>query len=221
MKVLVACEVSGRVRDAFRRLGHDAWSCDLMASHDDNPYHIVGDCLGLLGAGWDCMVAHPPCTFLTNAGVRWLEDNPERWKQMEHGREFFLSLLNAPIPKIVIENPIPHKHANLPRYQQTIQPYMFGDPISKRTCLWLKGLDPLVIPPKDEWAQPHFVTKSDGTLKALYDNQVWSNKNQKAYPKESPSEDRGAKRSVTYQGIANAIAYQYGGMVWDMGDLPS
>lgn len=214
--------MAGRVREAFRSKGHEAWSCDLVAANDNSPYHIVGDCRSLLHGSWDLMVGHPPCTYLCNSGVRWLKSQVEyelnwnadetletreegrrlfeRWMNLSLATEFFLELWEAPIPKIVIENPVPHKYANLPRYSQTIQPYQFGDDASKRTCLWLKGLPILSIPPKDTWVPPRIV---DGKRR-------WANQAPSGADKTSPGKDRGMKRSLTYQGIANALANQYG-----------
>ena len=111
MRVLVACEYSGKVREAFRKLGHDAWSCDLLPADDNSPYHYQGDVFDIIDQGWDLMIAHPPCTYLTNAGVSWLYRKEGRWDQMKDGAEFFRRLLDAPIPKIAVENPIMHKYA--------------------------------------------------------------------------------------------------------------
>lgn len=148
MKVLIACEYSGRVREAFRKLGHDAWSCDLLPSDDNSPYHIQGDVIPLLGQGWDLMVAHPPCTYLSRAGARWLHKggmiDGKRYASGLLGKSFFFQLLNAPIPRIAVENPTPLKIYQLPMHTQVVQPYQFGHPYSKRTLLWLKNLPPLV-----------------------------------------------------------------------------
>lgn len=187
--------MSGRVREAFRAKGHDAWSVDLVESLDTSEYHIVGDALDYLNEGWDLLIAHPPCTYLCNSGVRWLRERPERWDSLEDARELFMALWNAPIPRIAIENPVPHKHAQLPKYTQTIQPYQFGEDASKRTCLWLKGL-PELQPTK-------FILPTHHGNK--YANQTPSGQN-----KEGPSANRGALRSLTYPGIASAFAAQWG-----------
>lgn len=204
MKVLVACEYSGRVREAFRKLGHDAWSCDLLPSDDNSPYHIQGDVLELLDKGWDMMIAHPPCTYLANSGVQHMwagrkkenGKNEERWKLMEEGREFLLTLLNAPIPKIAVENPLPHSYARLPAYTQIIQPYYFGEEASKRTCLWLKNLPELqktnVVSPGERYFDKN--GKSNGSK----------------WYQLPPSKDRWKHRSTTFQSIANAMAEQWG-----------
>lgn len=221
MRVLVACESSGRVREAFRALGHDAWSNDLLPAEDGSNYHMQVDALvAMKEAEWDLMIAHPPCTYLCNSGVwalkvldkEYYKDTDvvrrkayvnkvnSRWFDMEDAREFFMTLWEANIPKIVIENPVPHKYAKLPPYTQTIQPYMFGDDASKRTCLWVKGLEPLSIPPKDQWVPPRIV---NGLPR-------WSNQTDSGQNKLGPSETRASERSRTYHGIANAFAAQWG-----------
>jgi hypothetical protein len=215
VRVLVACEMSGRVREAFRKKGHDAWSCDILPSLDDSQYHVVGDARTLLDNGWDLLIAHPPCTYLCNSGVRWLHnqyhgnDQAEfdtefyrvmaRHKNMWDARALFMSFWESSIPKICIENPVPHKYAELPKYSQTIQPYQFGEDASKRTCLWLKGL-PLITP--TQLVSP---SKPGKNGKLVYANQTPSGQN-----KEGPSDQRGALRSLTYQGIAAAFADQWG-----------
>lgn len=190
MRVLVACEFSGVVRDAFAARGHDAWSCDLLPSERPGQ-HIERDVLGVLGDGWDLMVAHPPCTFLANSGVRWLyggkgrEFDIDRLCEMELAAEFFRKLLNAPIPRVAVENPIPHGHAKLPRYTQTCQPWQFGHGETKRTCLWLRNLPPLV---------PTNIV--DGRTQRVH--------------RMPPGPDRWKERSRTFAGIARAMAEQWG-----------
>lgn len=193
MRVLVACEFSGVVRDAFLAMGHDAVSCDLLPSASPGP-HILGDVLNHLEDGWDLMIAHPPCTFLANSGVRWLYGgkgtvrDAERWAKMEEGAAFFLAMLNAPIPKIVVENPVMHGHAKdiIGRGpDQTIQPWQHGHGETKATCLWLKGVLPL---------RPSNVV--DGRTPRVHF--------------ASPSPDRWKHRSVTLAGIAAAMAAQWG-----------
>lgn len=146
LRVLVACEFSGRVRDAFRALGHDALSSDMRPSLTEGPHH-QGDVLELLDDGWDLMVAHPPCTYLANSGVQWLHKQPGRWELMQQGAQFFQAMLNAPIPHVAVENPLPHRYAReyIGRPSQWVQPYEFGTLESKRTGLWLRGLPPLLI----------------------------------------------------------------------------
>lgn len=141
MRVLVACEFSGIVRDAFIARGHDAWSCDLLPTESPGP-HIQGDILGILGNGWDLMVAHPPCTYLSYVGIRhW--NNPGRPEKREEAMGFFMELVNAPIGKICIENPLGYPSRVYRKPDQTIHPYYFGEPKQKRICLWLKNLKPL------------------------------------------------------------------------------
>ena len=202
MKVLVACEFSGRVRDAFIAKGHDTLSCDLLPSESEFGHHYQGDINDIMNEHWDLMIAHPPCTYLTNSGVRWLYNpdktiNQVRWSQMINATSFFNDLLNTNISKICIENPIMHKHAKSlisQPYTQIIQPWQFGHKESKSTCLWLKNL-PLLIP-------TNILAKS---LNDKWDNQTPSGQN-----KYGPSKDRWKIRSRTFQGIANAMANQWG-----------
>lgn len=195
MKVLIACEFSGIVRDAFVARGHDAWSCDLLPTERQGN-HVQGDVLEILGDGWDLMIAHPPCTYLSNSGVSWLFKNYDRWSDMAKGAVFFQKLLNADIPKIAVENPIPHKHAMQiidRRYDQLIQPYNFGHAESKATCLWLKNLPPLM---SGENMQAVMVGLPKSVTQRLH--------------YLSPGPERAKLRSTTFQGIANAMADQWG-----------
>ena len=194
MKVLIACEYSAVVRDAFRAKGHDAWSCDILPTEGNPKFHIAGDVLGyILDDNWDLMIAHPPCTYLSNAGARFLYPkgvlNQERLAQGVEAKEFFMKLLDAPIPKICIENPVQSKVFGIQKYNQIIEPYQFGHPFKKKTCLWLKNLPQLQhtkILPKPE------STKIAGN---------WFNKGGK---------DRQKNRARTFQGIADAMAAQWG-----------
>lgn len=194
MRVLVACEYSGRVRDAFTKMGHFAMSCDLLPS-DAPGHHYTGSVLDVIDHNWDLMIAHPPCTYLSNAGARWLYAgkvlNAERFEQGLDAKTFFLTLLNANIPRIAIENPVPSSVFELPKYSQIIQPYEFGHPFKKKTCLWLKNLPELiptnVIPERERES-----TKIPGN---------WFNKGGK---------DRQKERARTFQGIADAMANQWG-----------
>jgi hypothetical protein len=192
MRVLIACEMSGRVRDAFKALGHDAWSCDILPTLQPGN-HIQGDALEVVKWGWDLMIAHPPCTYLSNAGARHLYPqkvlNTDRLQKGLTAKELFMALWEAPIEKICIENPVPSKVFGLPLYGQVIQPWEYGHPFSKKTCLWLKGLPPLM--PTD------IVGKTESTKVAGN----WFNKGGK---------DRQVNRSVTFQGIADAMASQWG-----------
>ena len=186
MRVLVACEYSGIVRDAFTAAGHYAMSADLLPTESPGP-HRQGDVVGLLDDGWDLMVAHPPCTYLTNSGVRWLHERPERWARLDEGAAFFRALLNAPIPRIAVENPVPHRYAveRIGRtYDQTIQPWQFGHGETKRTCLWLKGLPPL--------APTKVVSGREARVHLM-----------------PPGPDRQKERSRFFAGIAAAMAEQW------------
>jgi hypothetical protein len=202
MKVLVACESSGRVREAFTKKGHYALSCDLKPSEIPGN-HYQGDIKGVLYDDWDLIIAHPPCDYLANSGVRWLikgdvERRRARWIDLSYARKFFHMFYDHPFcKKIVIENPIPHKHALLPKYTQLIQPWQFGHKEMKATCLWLKGVPKLKFtdivgpPPKDK--------------KERYDWQkVWT---------APPGPLRKENRSRTYLGIAEAMAEQWSNIV--------
>lgn len=202
LKVLVACEYSATVRDAFRALGHDAWSCDILPTDGDPRWHIEGDALEAVyrGGHWDLMIAHPPCTYMTNAGVTWLHKDPTRWEKLDEGAAFFKALWEAPIQRIAIENPVMHKYAKERiggmQQTQTIQPYQFGHMEQKATCLWLKGLMPL---------RPTTDLKAE--TKALPDNQ------RQRLHYLPPSADRWKLRSTTFKGIAEAMADQWGGKI--------
>ncbi len=190
MRVLVACEYSGTVRDAFLRHGHDAMSCDLLPTDVPGP-HYQGDVLDILDDGWDLMIAHPPCTYLTNSGVRWLHERPERWEYLDQAALFFRVLLDAPVPRSAIENPIMHRYARERiggrRPDQIIQPWMFGHGETKATGLWLKSLPPLLATVVS--------TGREGRIHKL-----------------PPSDDRWKIRSATFPGIADAMAQQWGGL---------
>lgn len=189
MKVVVLCEFSGTVRDAFLERGHDAISCDLLPTEVDGP-HIVGDCTQMDWSNYDLIIAHPPCTYLTNSGVRWLHSQEGRWELMLKGVAFFNWCLSLPCDRIVVENPIMHGYAKqriLRDYDQIIQPWQFGHGETKATCLWLKGL-PLLEP-------TNIVDGRKPTIHML-----------------PPSKDRWKIRSKTYYGIAQALAEQYGNL---------
>lgn len=202
MNVLVACEFSGVVREAFRKRGHNAWSCDLLPAEDGSSFHYQCPVQFVMYATidiepWDLMIAHPPCQFMANSGVRWLTTQSGRWDDLRWATKFFLDLWNAPIPRIAIENPVMHKYAKEQigvRQSQTIQPWQFGHPESKKTCLWLKGL-PLL--------QPTHVM-------SLPESGHWRNQTPSGQNKLGPSPTRSADRSRTYQGIADAMAEQWG-----------
>jgi len=200
MRVLVACEFSGVVREAFRRRGHQAWSVDLLPPADGSLYHEQGDVRWILAhpkdyPAFDLLIAHPPCTYLCNSGVRWLYKQgttkriESRWAAMEEAVKLFGLLWASPIPRVAIENPIMHKHAaeliNMGKPDQIIQPWQFGHPETKATCLWLRNL-PLL--------QPTNIV--EGRTPRVHH--------------ESPGPDRWKRRSITYQGIADAMAEQWG-----------
>ena len=196
MRVLVACDYSGRAREAFRAIGHDAWSCDLLDSEDNSKHHVKGDCLSLLGDGWDLLIAHPPCTRLANSGVRWLHER-DMWEELKQAAEFYLSLRNAPIKKKCIENPIMHKYArellgNIRR--QVVQPWWFGEETFKATGYELHGLPDLL--PTNMLSPPTVGTDEHKTWSWIH--------------RCPPGPDRWKIRSRTPQGIANAMASQWG-----------
>lgn len=203
-RVLVACEFSGIVRDAFIEAGHDAVSCDLLPSERPGP-HYQGDVRDMLGAPWDLLIAHPPCQYLANSGVRWLYGgkgtvpDADRWQRMYEAAALFLELLTAPVPRIAVENPVMHRHGRDPIEQtahnlgitferQTVQPWQFGHPETKATQLWLRNLPPLVptnIVPGREPRVHH----------------------------ASPGPDRWKERSRTLPGLAKAMAEQWGAVL--------
>lgn len=195
MRWLVGCEFTGSVRRALRALGHDAWSCDLLPAADGDPHHIQGDVLDVLADGWDGAILHPPCTYLANSGVRWLYGgkgavrDDVRWGRMEDAARFFRACLDAPIPRVAVENPIQHRHCRgiIGRGpDQTIQPWMFGHGETKATCLWLKGL-PQLVPTRVVGGRTPRVHHA------------------------SPGPDRWKERSITLPGIAAAMAMQWAG----------
>ena len=148
MRVLVACEYSGRVREAFRRGGHDAWSCDILPAEDGSPRHLQRDVREVLGLGWDLMIAHPDCTYLCSSGLHWNKrgvtvDGRPRQELTEEALAFVQMLMDAPIPRIAIENPVGCIGTRIRKADQIIQPHQYGEDASKATCLWLKGLPKL------------------------------------------------------------------------------
>jgi hypothetical protein len=208
LRTLIGFECSGTVRRAFAALGHDAWSVDLKPAYDRSNKHIVGDIRDYLNDGWDLLaVLHPPCTRLTNSGVRWLSVPPpgrtleEMWQELDEGAELFSAAWNAPIERIAVENPVMHKHAkarirNYQPFAQSLHPWQFGtdpngpDNVKKRTCLWLKNLKPLV---------------PTGSL----DGSTARDEIHKA----SPGPDRAERRSKFFPSFAAAMALQWGGRV--------
>ena len=184
MRVLVACEYSGRVRDAFRALGHDALSCDLLPSEVGGP-HYQGDVRDILNEGWDLMVAHPPCTHLAVSGARWFKD---KRKEQEEALEFVRILLDAPIQRIALENPVSIISSRIRKPDQIIQPWQFGHGETKATCLWLNGLPRLIA--------TNIVEGREARVHRM-----------------APGPNRWKERSRTFQGIAHAMASQWGGIM--------
>jgi site-specific DNA-cytosine methylase len=192
MRVLIACEYSGTSRRAFAARGHDVWSCDLLPADDGSPNHIQGDVLPILNQGWDMMICHPPCTHLAVSGARWFKDKKQ---EQEEALEFVRALLDAPIPRIALENPVSIISSRIRKPDQIIQPWMFGQEATKTTCLWLKNL-PHLVPTNVVGKGERHITKSGRSLPKWYNL--------------PPSEDRWKIRSTTFTGIAEAMAEQWG-----------
>lgn len=205
MKVLVAMETSGKIRRAFRAKGHNAYSCDILPSDDGSPYHIKGDVFELLsqigrfddGWAWDLMIAHPTCTYLCSSGLHWNYRRPGRQALTDAALEDVRKLMSAPIDKICIENPVGCISTRIRKPDQIIHPYQFGHDASKGTCLWLKGL-PTLKP--TAYVQPRIVNGK----------KIWANQTPSGQNKLGPSPDRWKLRSETYDGIAHAMADQWG-----------
>lgn len=223
MKVLIACEESQTVCKAFRAKGHEAYSCDIIEPSGGHPeWHIMGDALEVINGRcefttmdgmkhridgtWDLLIAHPPCTLLSNAGARWLYKggklNAPRYERGLAAKAFFMNFYNADCKRIAIENPIPTTVYELPKYSQTIQPYDFGHPVSKKTCLWLKGLPPLMATEIVEPKQYREMTLKNGKVR----KSCWTMDCGKPFG----GENRARLRSKTFSGIAQAMADQWG-----------
>ena len=194
MRVLIGCEFSGVVREAFRALGHDAWSCDLLPADDKSLHHYDRDVFGVIGYGWDLAIFHPPCTYLCTSGLHWNGRVAGRAQKTEDALSFVQRLLAADVPKIALENPIGCISTRIRKPDQIIQPFHYGHPESKQTCLWLKNLPKLV--PTNVLTKPAC---------GHWDNQTPSGQN-----KLGPSADRWKLRSITYKNIATAMAWQWG-----------
>lgn len=203
MKVLIACEESQRICTEFRKLGHEAYSCDILPTSGDHPeWHIQDDVLLHLNDGWDMMIAHPPCTYLTVTGNRWF--NEERYGEKAKFRkaerkfavEFFMALWNAPIPRIAIENPVGVMSTRFKKPDQYVQPYFFGDPERKKTCLWLKNLPPLT---PTNVVDPDLYYYKNGRTDSMWHMKTIN----------LPKEERQKERSKTFPGIAKAMAEQW------------
>ena len=202
MKVLIGCERSGVVREAFRKLGHDAYSCDILPSDDNSEYHIQDDLMNHLDNNWDMAIFHPECTFLTVTGNKWFKPEyesrfPTRKQDRLNAIDFFMKLACVNIPKIAIENPIGIMSSLWRKPDQIIQPYQFGHKEAKKTCLWLKNLPKLI---STKIVEPEYtVFKSGKRMATWYCNAV-----------NLPKEERMKVRSTTFQGIADAMAEQWG-----------
>jgi hypothetical protein len=203
MRVLIACEFSGVVRDAFRRIGHDAWSCDLEDVEPQGEwsnFHLYGDALRFIYDKtwqWDLMIAHPPCTFLSSSGLHWNKTRPERAVYTESALIFVRQMLDAPIERIAVENPVGCISTRVRRPDQIIQPYEFGEDASKRTCLWLKNL-------------PRLTSTFRFPGRMVNGRERWGNQTDGGQNKLAPSDNRSSLRSITYPGIAAAMAWQWG-----------
>ena len=203
MRILVACEESQAVTKELRRLGHEAYSCDIIECSGGHPeWHLQVDALELLKMKWDMIIAFPPCTYMANSGAVRMrvkgQIQPERFEKAMEAKKFFMQFYNADCPKIAIENPTPMKIIGLPQYNQVIQPYQFGHPYSKRTCLWLKGLPPLIPTEIIENHEPYV----NGGCKDAHGN----------YRRFQGRKERDAKtRAKTFPGIARAMAEQWAG----------
>ena len=195
MRLLVACEYSGTVRDAFIRAGHDAMSCDLLPTDAAGP-HYQGDVFDIINDGWDMMIAHPPCTYLSVSGMHWTARGLRDPKLTEDALEFVQRLMDAPIERIAVENPISVISSRIRKPDQIINPWQFGHDASKRTCLWLKNL-PLLVPTKI--IEPRIVNGK----------KRWANQTDSGQNRLPPSDDRWKIRSETYTGIADAMAQQW------------
>ncbi len=195
MRVLIACESSGTVRDAFKQIGHYAMSCDLLPTEVEGN-HYQGDVFDILGDGWDLLIAHPPCTYLCSSGMHWTTRGLRDPKLTEDALLFVQRLLAAPIQRIAIENPVGAISTRIRKPDQIIQPYQFGDDASKKTCLLIKGLSVLE---HTEYIEPRIVNGKPR----------WANQTDSGQNKLAPSVDRWKERSKTYQGIARAMANQW------------
>jgi hypothetical protein len=202
-RVLIGCEESGVVREAFRELGHDAWSCDLIPARDGSIYHLQQDVREVLGLGWDLGIFHPPCDYMCSSGLHWNKRTPGRAQKTEEALEFVRLLLGSPIPRIALENPVGCIGTRIRKADQTTHPFEFGDDASKRTCLWLKNLPPLAKDPA--LRVPGRWVEHNGKRVERWANQTNSGQN-----RLGPSPERAAERARTYPGIARAFAEQWG-----------
>jgi hypothetical protein len=195
-RILVACEYSGVVRRAFRARGHDTWSCDLLPAEDGSPHHYQHDVSTILNDGWDLMIAHPPCIYLSVSGMHWTARGLRDPQLTEDALAFVQMLLAAPVPRIALENPVSIISSRIRKPDQIAHPYMFGHDASKKTCLWLKNLAPLQ---PTQYVEPRLVNGKPR----------WGNQTDSGQNRLSPSEHRWKERSRTYEGIAAAMAEQW------------
>lgn len=202
MRVLVACESSGIVREAFRKRGFDAWSCDLVPAEDSSEYHITEDALAVINDGWDIIIGHPPCTYLASMGIWWNHKRPERWQHTHAALAFAEKIAAADCPRIAIENPIGYLNKHWNRFPggptQIVHPWQFGHEASKPTCLWLKGLPKLI--PTMLVGKGAFYVKANGARMAK-----WSH-----ITSGTRKAERARIASRTFKGIAEAMADQWG-----------
>lgn len=208
LSVLVACEYSGRVSGAFRDRGFEAWSCDLLPTDAFPRWHIQGDALDAINSRpWDLVIAHPPCTYMTNSGVCHLHTDESRWAKLDEAAAFFRAIWDCSAPRVVIENPVMHRYAKKRigglQQAQTIQPYHFGHMEQKATCLWIRGV-------------PKLRHTSDLKAETMA---LPSNQRQRLHYLP-PSENRWKLRSTTYQGIADAMARQWGDYLYEHAKEP-
>lgn len=199
MRVLIGCEQTGVIRRAFRARGIEAWSCDRLPAEDGSPFHIEGDCLWF-AENWepfDLFIVHPPCTYLASSGLHWNKRRPERAMLTEEAVDFATRCLCVAVDMVAMENPIGCLSTRIRKPEQIIQPYQFGENASKATCLWLNGLPPLTPTKRID---PRMI---DGKPR-------WGNQTDSGQNKLTPSPTRSADRARTYQGIADAMAMQWG-----------
>lgn len=212
MKVLIACEESQAVCIEFRKLGHDAYSCDTQECSGGHPeWHIHGDVIHQLNNGWDMMVAFPPCTHLAVSGAAWFEEKRKDGRQQE-GIDFFMAMINAPIPKIAVENPVGIMSGEYRKPDQIIQPYYFGDKFEKKTCLWMKNLPHLYHNPAPNLFDSTITHVHPEERYYWIDSKTGKKKSQPTWYAMASQKNgnRGKKRSKTFQGIAKAMATQWG-----------
>lgn len=201
MRVLVGCESSGTVREAFAKLGHDAWSCDFLPSELPGQ-HYQGDVMDMLSEKWDIAIFHPPCTYLSVSGLHWNGRVPGRAEKTEEALAFVRTLLNANVPHIALENPVSAISSRIRKPDQIIQPHQFGHDASKKTCLWLKNL-------------PKLTATGAVAPRLVAGKPRWANQTDSGQNKLTPSPDRWKERSKTYEGIASAMASQWSAAVAD------